>query len=217
MADRHDLELPQMLQGAQYAMGDLGLRLPVYMLGDAKLNERAKAVTDDFEIALAGTTLFVMALVGKKMPDLQVKSSIQFRLSRTVAVQGLPRSIASSKNTTTGYLTDFRIEAVHPEEVPEGVLSRFRREARHRTTDTIADSTAYLLSSAKLVQGSKIKRMGAVTEVAPQGTLSEDDVFTEFYDMPTYLTAPLGVQAELLDPALYGTPVVLRIPKPHDP
>lgn len=218
IANAYNLRPPQMFQGAQYAMGEPGLRLPLYMVGNADSNERTQPVTDDFKVALARMSDFVIALAHSKMPDLCVKSNVVLKGSGTAAVHGLTRSIAASASTTTGYLSDFRIETVHPEEIQEGIMSTFCRKSEERATSAISDATVYLLNSARLVQGSKTRRVGSITEVAAQGSVLPDDGgFTELYDKPTCLTIKLSSQSQLLDPALYATPPALRISaaQPH--
>ena len=168
-----DTQIPEILSGESYVLGIEGQRVSVGTLG------MPAEIADHYAdaISVAGTFALDHSGIEPPQPDefgfLQTGSDahqhIMLELGRDKYVEALPRHLipkkipGSQNKLVTGHIRDLRIEAVTPDDLPEGIFNR--------ATDKYSDAREYssnvlFVESAELVLGRTLGRVANLTVVA---------------------------------------------------
>jgi hypothetical protein len=210
-ADVCGLEVPQILNGNVFPLGDPKARLPIHMKDDWRTEERRNAIADDHEAAVRQAAEFLTGATAYLFPGTPVEdnpgyASMFSALSRNAFERIVPKDIAA------GHLRDFTVETIMREELPAGTPQRFRQISARRAHATVPEGEAYLVASAQLFSGRLLGRVGCITQLAVQGAQGyAGDVFTKIFRPPALYNANLKTNEMLVLSGLWQSSAIGRV------
>jgi hypothetical protein len=214
-ADVCGLEVPRILSGAVFPLGDPSARLPLHMQDDWRTEERRGAIADDHEAAVRQAAVFLTAATAHLFPGTPTEDNNGYTamfavLSRNPFERIVPKDIAA------GHLRDFTVEAILREELPAGTPKRFEDISGRRASTSVPEGEAYLLASAELFAGRTLGRVGCVTQLAVQGVQGyAPSVFRKIFRPPALYNANLRTNEMLLPSGQWQSTAVGRVVQGH--
>jgi hypothetical protein len=210
-ADVCGLEVPQILNGNVFLLGDPKARLPIHMKDDWRTEERRNAIADDHEAAVRQAAEFLAGATAHLFPGTPTESNAGYAsmfgtLSRNAFERIVPKDIAA------GHLRDFTVEAIMREELPAGTPQHFQDISARRASTSVPEGEAYLLASAELFSGRLLGRVGCITQVAVQGVQGYTRaVFAKIFRPPALYNTNLKTNEMLALSGLWQSSAIGRV------
>jgi hypothetical protein len=216
LASKNHLKLPRVMNGEQYALGEPGVTLPTYAADSPAMRGRREPIQEDYQAALYEVENFVRALTRTEYPELPIDQEATSLIGRRRNFGGILGVLLPAASRRQGSLTDFRLEMLSPDEVPQTNRTHFSNAARSHSR-RLPGTEVYLLGTAKhVISGKPPVHTGAIIEVSGQGIpdpaiVAPEVGFLALIDGVSRISKQCGSTNPLLDSARFEHPAGPRI------